>query len=234
MRTGRGNRSTRRKPAPVPLYPLQMPHDLTWDRTWVAVVGRRRLTAWAIARPTGVIWTITKKFWEKLIAYFPWYDTGHIENDASNNSSIVACVFVAAIMFLPRGWLATIRKYLPSRCLATIEGYTYKHTDRWEGFINEAVEMGSGALMYVPSFIKIGSGIQKLIGGINTHTNAQTATWSHKPNLFFQNKESRLKNKLVTPGFELGGINCFNPVWYRMLRRRKYCLSPMSLEMIKI
>jgi hypothetical protein len=34
-----------------------------------------------------------------------------------------------------------------------------------------AVEMGSGALMYMPSFIKIGSGIQKLIGGrhIQTH-----------------------------------------------------------------
>jgi hypothetical protein len=26
MRTGRGNRSTRRKPAPVPLCPLQNPH----------------------------------------------------------------------------------------------------------------------------------------------------------------------------------------------------------------
>jgi hypothetical protein len=31
MRIGRGNRSTRRKPAPVPLCPPQMPHDLTWD-----------------------------------------------------------------------------------------------------------------------------------------------------------------------------------------------------------
>jgi hypothetical protein len=27
-----------------------------------------------------------------------------------------------------------------------------------------AVEMGSGAMIYIPSFIKIGSGIQKLIG----------------------------------------------------------------------
>jgi hypothetical protein len=27
------------------------------------------------------------------------------------------------------------------------------------------VEMDSGAMIYVPSFIKIGSGIQKLIGG---------------------------------------------------------------------
>jgi hypothetical protein len=51
--------------------------------------------------------------------------------------------------------------------------------------------MGSVARIYVPSFIEIGSGIQKLIGGIHRHT--QTATWSHKPTLFFQNKESRLK-----------------------------------------
>jgi hypothetical protein len=28
MRIGRGNRSTRRKPAPVPLFPPQIPHDL--------------------------------------------------------------------------------------------------------------------------------------------------------------------------------------------------------------
>jgi hypothetical protein len=28
MMIGRGNRSTRRKPAPVPLYPSQIPHDL--------------------------------------------------------------------------------------------------------------------------------------------------------------------------------------------------------------
>jgi hypothetical protein len=28
-----------------------------------------------------------------------------------------------------------------------------------------AVEMGSGAMIYIPGFIKIGSGIQELIGG---------------------------------------------------------------------
>jgi hypothetical protein len=27
---GRGNRSTRKKPAPVPLLPLQIPPDLSW------------------------------------------------------------------------------------------------------------------------------------------------------------------------------------------------------------
>jgi hypothetical protein len=30
-----------------------------------------------------------------------------------------------------------------------------------------AVEMGLGAMIYIPSFIKISSGIRKLIGGIN-------------------------------------------------------------------
>jgi hypothetical protein len=32
------------------------------------------------------------------------------------------------------------------------------------------VEMGSGAMIYVPSFIRIGSGIQTLIKGIHRHT----------------------------------------------------------------
>jgi hypothetical protein len=36
--------------------------------------------------------------------------------------------------------------------------------------------MGSGAVIYVPSFIKIRSGVQKLIGGINRHTNKHTHT----------------------------------------------------------
>jgi hypothetical protein len=51
MRIGRGNRSTRIKPAPVPLCPQQIPHDLTWDRTRAAAVGSQRLTASAMARP---------------------------------------------------------------------------------------------------------------------------------------------------------------------------------------
>jgi hypothetical protein len=32
-------------------------------------------------------------------------------------------------------------------------------------------EMGSGAMIYIPSVIKIGSGIQKLKGGIHRHIN---------------------------------------------------------------
>jgi hypothetical protein len=36
-----------------------------------------------------------------------------------------------------------------------------------------AVEMGSGAMIYIPSFRKIGSGIQKLIGRIHRHTDSK-------------------------------------------------------------
>jgi hypothetical protein len=66
MRIGRGNRSTQRKPAPVPLFPSQIPHDLTWDRTRAATVGSQRLTAWAVALPlllyiyTYLVYTVTR------------------------------------------------------------------------------------------------------------------------------------------------------------------------------
>jgi hypothetical protein len=50
MKTGGRNRSTDRKPAPMPLCPPQIPHNLTWDWTEpVAAVGS--LTSWAMARP---------------------------------------------------------------------------------------------------------------------------------------------------------------------------------------
>jgi hypothetical protein len=45
MRIGRGNRSIRRKPAPVSLRPPQIPYDLNWARTRAAAIGSRRLTA---------------------------------------------------------------------------------------------------------------------------------------------------------------------------------------------
>jgi hypothetical protein len=51
MKIGRGNRSTRRKPAPAPLCPPQIPHDQTRARTRAAAVGSQRLIAWAMARP---------------------------------------------------------------------------------------------------------------------------------------------------------------------------------------
>jgi hypothetical protein len=39
------------KPAPVRLYPPQIPHGLIRDGTLSSAVGGRWLTAWAMARP---------------------------------------------------------------------------------------------------------------------------------------------------------------------------------------
>jgi hypothetical protein len=62
-----------------------------------------------------------------------------------------------------------------------------------------AVEMGSGAVIYIISFVKIGSGIQKLMGGGGgTQTHRQLGDGISLL-LFIKNKESRL-----------------NPLWIRL------------------
>jgi hypothetical protein len=54
-----------------------------------------------------------------------------------------------------------------------------------------AIKMGLGVMIYIPSFRKIGSGIQKWIG---EYIDTQTARWYHEPAfIFFRNKKSRLK-----------------------------------------
>jgi hypothetical protein len=80
----------------------------------------------------------------------------------------------------------------PSHCLVLIGGYTFRHTDCLDKFGKHAIEMGSSAMIYILSFIKVGSGIQMLMIGVYRH-------WTHRENgnhkslpIFFQNKESRL------------------------------------------
>jgi hypothetical protein len=52
--------------------------------------------------------------------------------------------------------------------------------------------MGSGAMIYIPSFINIGSGIQKLMeGGIHRQHGDLISL-----HLFFKSKESSLKRRL--------------------------------------
>jgi hypothetical protein len=47
-----------------------------------------------------------------------------------------------------------------------------------------AIEMGSGAVIYISSFVYIGADIQRLIMG-RGYTQAQTGWRSHKPALMF-------------------------------------------------
>jgi hypothetical protein len=106
---------------------------------------------------------------------FLWYDNDRIENNAANSFSIVALVFVAAVTSLP------------SPCLPTIVGFTYRH--RLMGRIYEvAVQMGSGAMICIPSY-------KRLVRAFKSWWR-----WIHRQHgdcirllLFLQNKESRLK-----------------------------------------
>jgi hypothetical protein len=57
------------------------------------------------------------------------------------------------------------------------------------GIYEYAVQMGSGAMIYIPSFIKTGSGIQKLMeggGGIHRETDTGTMVTSKAYFYFFK------------------------------------------------
>jgi hypothetical protein len=75
-------------------------------------------------------------------------------------------------------------------------GYTYRHTGLWEGFMKYAFEMDSDAMMYIPSFIKIGSGIPKSKGG---YTDTRTVWWSYFH--FFKIWEVGWKNRWIHNSF---------------------------------
>jgi hypothetical protein len=78
-----------------------------------------------------------KKFWEEFSPIFLLYDMSRIKDDWTDKHFIFACVSVAAVMFLL------------SRYLATIGRNTYRQRLKY------AVEMGSGAMIYMPSFIQL-------------------------------------------------------------------------------
>jgi hypothetical protein len=68
IKIGRGTRSTRWKPAPMPLSPPQIPCDLTWNWNRAAAVGNRRVTAWAMERPYSIL---NRSNFDLLISKYP-------------------------------------------------------------------------------------------------------------------------------------------------------------------
>jgi hypothetical protein len=101
------------------------------------------------------------------------------EDNTSNYSCVVAVVFIVTVTFLLSHFLTVVR------------GCACKHTDWWEGFTKYTVELGSGAMMHIPCFIKIGSSVQKLI---RTDAHVHRQHGDHKPT-FIQDKESRQKTE---------------------------------------
>jgi hypothetical protein len=104
------------------------------------------------------------------------------------------CVCIAAVKILPSRCISTIKGSLLSRCLATIRGYTYRHTNWWEGLTKFAVEMDSGAMIHEHTkFHKDWFRHSKVERG-NTQTYRQHCDRISLLS-FFQNKESRLKTR---------------------------------------
>jgi hypothetical protein len=122
MRIGKGNRSTRWKPAPVPLCPLQIQRDLTWARTRTATVGSRRLTAWAIARPASNGKSNHQSAGNK----------GQAERTSAlvTNGSRPLLDFVAShlrrLNYSGRSWIPLLRNYIPLFGVATLLSATCK------------------------------------------------------------------------------------------------------------
>jgi hypothetical protein len=73
----------------------------------------------------------------------PLVPQGTIENDVSSNSSFVACIRYRGNVFTQPFWGLRTQTHNP-----------------WEGFMKYTFEMRSRATLYIPSFIKTGSGVQ--------------------------------------------------------------------------
>jgi hypothetical protein len=74
-----------------------------------------------------------------------------------------------------------------------MSGYTYRDIDLGEGFIKYVIGIGSGSMIvYIPSFIKIGSGLHKLYGDTQMLNIVDTKVIAKSYFYFFQNKENRL------------------------------------------
>jgi hypothetical protein len=61
--------------------------------------------------------------------------------------------------------------------------------------VKYAVQTGSSATIYIPSYIKIDSGIQKLTA---RDSDTQTAWWSHKPSSIFSKQGKEAINMIPT------------------------------------
>jgi hypothetical protein len=73
MKIGRGNRSTRRKPAPP-----QIPLDQTRNRTRAAAVGSQRLTAWARRDPSAAVSIVCVGCGELLLVFTSTFILGSV------------------------------------------------------------------------------------------------------------------------------------------------------------
>jgi hypothetical protein len=86
------------------------------------------------------------------------------------------------------------------------------------------VEMGSSAKIRIPSFMKTGSGIQKLIRDMETHT--RTRRRPHKRTLgkWANNGEKEEICQILTPGFKICSVlNGVDEHSFQWLTSKRLC-----------
>jgi hypothetical protein len=91
IKIGRGNRSSRRKPAPAPLSTPQIPHAYTRFWTRAAAVGSQRLTAWAMVRPA---------VWYKAWTVLARLDAGIVGSSPTRGMDVYVYVYVYSMFVL--------------------------------------------------------------------------------------------------------------------------------------
>jgi hypothetical protein len=152
--------------------------NLDFTRRWTLGVLKNSST-YKCHIPQNTKYDETIIFWKNESPSFLWHDSDSIENDASNNSSTVGCVFVAAVMFAQ------------SRCPATIGAI---HTDtktlgsdevrRWDWFRCHDIHVQLHKGWFRRSRFETGAG-----------------WWSHTPTFTFSNKKNRLETLTLARGF---------------------------------
>jgi hypothetical protein len=83
-------------------------------------------------------------------------------------------------------------------------GYTNRHRDWWEVFMNCAVEKDSGLMICIPDFIKVIPGIQKLTRGISRLCGLSCSGCQH-------NKYFKIDQSSLLHWFYLLTATCFGP-----------------------
>jgi hypothetical protein len=101
MKIGRGNRSTWRKPARVPLCLSQIPHDLTRARTRDAAVGSQRPTSWVMPWPSYTMYMYVYvnnwSTWQISPSYLLWFISYLCQTEAKEYFRTAATLFISVL-----------------------------------------------------------------------------------------------------------------------------------------
>jgi hypothetical protein len=114
------------------------------------------------SRHSSINKVITPTIWEAAVLVLPAEDIYDICLEMA-----LGCMMYTRLFMTIGVGIQLILKLLPQQFERLQCWYYWR-----EEFMKYAVEMASGGIIYIPGFIKISSGVQKLLGGA-THTDTR-------------------------------------------------------------